>query len=91
MVSVLILAMRHDRKAGLTQGLAERIGNGTSWRRIDIGRMNDRYFANGAGVGFDRPWKDDEPRAGKLVVIGEHDLDQPAIDKALAQLTPLAA
>ena len=40
---------------------------------------------------FDRPWKDDEPRTGKLVIIGEHDLDQSAIDKALAQLTPLAA
>ena len=33
--------------------LAERISTGTASRRIDIGRMNDRYFANGAGVGFD--------------------------------------
>ena len=33
--------------------LAERIRSGASLRRIDVGRMNDRYFANGAGVGFD--------------------------------------
>jgi len=36
-----------------TQELAERICSNTYWRRIDIGRMNDRFFANGAGVGFD--------------------------------------
>jgi diacylglycerol kinase (ATP) len=33
--------------------LAARIANGTSGRSIDIARMNDRWFANGAGVGFD--------------------------------------
>jgi len=33
--------------------LAERTATETTARRIDIGRMNDRYFANGAGVGFD--------------------------------------
>lgn len=33
--------------------LAERTAIETTARRIDIGRMNDRYFANGAGVGFD--------------------------------------
>jgi len=33
--------------------LAERTSTETTARRIDIGRMNDRYFANGAGVGFD--------------------------------------
>jgi len=33
--------------------LAKRFVAGTSSRRIDIGRMNDRYFANGAGIGFD--------------------------------------
>ncbi|MDX1507278.1 MAG: hypothetical protein R3358_03285, partial [Woeseiaceae bacterium] len=33
--------------------LAERIRTNAACRRIDIGRMNDRYFANGAGVGFD--------------------------------------
>jgi len=27
--------------------------NDTPWRYIDVGRMNDRYFANGAGIGFD--------------------------------------
>ena len=36
-----------------TQLLAARIRTSESWRRIDVGRMNDRYFANGAGVGFD--------------------------------------
>ena len=33
--------------------LARRLVAGASSRRIDVGRMNDRYFANGAGVGFD--------------------------------------
>jgi YegS/Rv2252/BmrU family lipid kinase len=33
--------------------LAERIANKLPWRYIDAGRMNDRYFANGAGIGFD--------------------------------------
>ena len=36
-----------------TQLLADRIASGTLARRIDIGRINDRYFANGAGIGFD--------------------------------------
>ncbi len=33
--------------------LAARIRSGNSLCRIDVGRMNDRYFANGAGIGFD--------------------------------------
>jgi diacylglycerol kinase (ATP) len=36
-----------------TQALAERLADRESLRRIDVGRMNDRYFANGAGIGFD--------------------------------------
>jgi YegS/Rv2252/BmrU family lipid kinase len=36
-----------------TQMLGSRIRTDARWRRIDIGRMNDRYFANGAGIGFD--------------------------------------
>ena len=40
---------------------------------------------------FDRPWKPDEPRTGKLVVIGEHDLDASAITEALGRAAPLAA
>ncbi len=40
---------------------------------------------------FDRPWKPEEARQGRLVVIGEHDLDQAAIEDALAQSTSLAA
>ena len=35
------------------QMLGARIRTDAHWRRIDIGRMNDRYFANGAGIGFD--------------------------------------
>jgi diacylglycerol kinase (ATP) len=33
--------------------LADRIAAGQGARRIDVGRMNNRYFANGAGIGFD--------------------------------------
>jgi len=36
-----------------TRLLADRIGSDMPWRYIDAGRMNDRYFANGAGIGFD--------------------------------------
>lgn len=36
-----------------TRDLADRLAANAGARRIDIGRMNDRYFANGAGVGFD--------------------------------------
>lgn len=36
-----------------TSLLAKRISEGTVERRIDIGRMNGRFFANGAGIGFD--------------------------------------
>jgi diacylglycerol kinase (ATP) len=36
-----------------TQLLASRLTANSPPRHIDIGRMNDRYFANGAGIGFD--------------------------------------
>lgn len=36
-----------------TTQLAERLAGREAERRIDAGRMNDRYFANGAGIGFD--------------------------------------
>ena len=36
-----------------TQLLAARLTAGTTFGRIDMGRMNDRYFANGAGIGLD--------------------------------------
>lgn len=36
-----------------TELLAARLATETVYRQIDIGRMNDRYFANGAGIGFD--------------------------------------
>lgn len=35
------------------QLLASRLADGQYAKTIDIGRMNDRFFANGAGVGFD--------------------------------------
>lgn len=35
------------------QLLVERLSANAAWRCIDVGRMNDRYFANGAGIGFD--------------------------------------
>ncbi len=36
-----------------TKLLADRIVAGTAPRRLDVGKMNDRYFANGAGIGLD--------------------------------------
>jgi len=36
-----------------TRLLADRICSDMPLRYIDAGRMNDRYFANGAGIGFD--------------------------------------
>jgi diacylglycerol kinase (ATP) len=36
-----------------TQLLARRITDDAPPRPIDVGRMNDRYFANGAGIGLD--------------------------------------
>ncbi len=35
------------------QLLAGRLAEGRYGRTIDVGTMNDRYFANGAGIGFD--------------------------------------
>jgi len=36
-----------------TRQLADRLMADERFRCVDIGRMNDRYFANGAGIGFD--------------------------------------
>ena len=36
-----------------TRDLAGRIADGEHYRTVDIGRINDRFFANGAGIGFD--------------------------------------
>lgn len=33
--------------------LIDRLTSGMAARNIDVGRMNGRYFANGAGIGFD--------------------------------------
>jgi diacylglycerol kinase (ATP) len=36
-----------------TQLMVERITTEATLRTIDVGKCNDRYFANGAGIGFD--------------------------------------
>ena len=36
-----------------TQSLLQRMTSASPVRRIDIGRVNGRYFANGIGIGFD--------------------------------------
>lgn len=36
-----------------TRSLVQRISSASPARKIDIGRVNDRYFANGLGIGFD--------------------------------------
>ena len=36
-----------------TRLLAQRIADGATPRPVDLGRMNDRWFANGAGIGLD--------------------------------------
>jgi YegS/Rv2252/BmrU family lipid kinase len=36
-----------------TRLLAQRIVDGADPRKIDLGRMNDRFFSNGAGIGLD--------------------------------------
>lgn len=36
-----------------SRALAERIKANKPGRRIDVGRMNDRFFANSAGIGFE--------------------------------------
>ena len=36
-----------------TRQLASRIAGGKIQKTIDIGRLNNRFFANGAGIGFD--------------------------------------
>ncbi len=39
--------------ADAARALVRRLADNTPPRRIDLGRCNGRYFANGAGVGFD--------------------------------------
>ena len=36
-----------------TRSLAQRIAGDTASRGIDVGKINERFFANGAGIGFD--------------------------------------
>ncbi len=61
-----------DWKEAATE-LAIRMEKNTPARPIDAGRMNDRYFANGAGIGFDakvnRIARDIQWRIGDLVYL----------------------
>lgn len=56
-----------------TMELAGRLQSNTPARPIDAGRMNDRFFANGAGIGFDakinRIARDIQWRIGDLVYL----------------------
>lgn len=52
-----------------TRLLADRIGSDMPLRYIDAGRMNDRYFANGAGIGFDA--KINQIARGNRLPIGD--------------------
>ena len=56
-----------------TTQLASRLQSDTPARQIDAGRMNDRFFANGAGIGFDakinRIARDIQWRIGDLVYL----------------------
>ncbi len=56
-----------------TTELAGRLQSDTPARPIDAGRMNDRFFANGAGIGFDakinRIARDIQWRIGDLVYL----------------------
>ena len=55
---------------------------------IDVPGKAMRYVLQGVGGRieryFDRPWRDDEPRTSRLVVIGQRGMDAAAIRAALA-------
>ena len=55
---------------------------------LDVVGKPMRLLVQGVGSRFrqqyDRPWRSDEPRLGRLVVIGEKGLDREAIQDALA-------
>jgi cobalamin biosynthesis protein CobW len=54
---------------------------------IEVAGRPMRLLVQGVGVRFthhfDRPWRADEPRASRLVVIGQKGLDRDAITRAL--------
>ena len=62
---------------------------------VDVAGKPMRLVIQGVGDRlqhyFDRPWRPEEPRLGRLVVIGAHGLNQARITAALAGATPLAA
>ena len=55
---------------------------------LDVTGKPMRLLVQGVGARFrrefDRPWRADEPRAGRLVVIGRKGFDRAAIERALA-------
>jgi cobalamin biosynthesis protein CobW len=54
---------------------------------LDVAAKPMRLLVQGVGQRFrrefDRPWRQDEARRGRLVVIGEKGIDQGAIAAAL--------
>lgn len=56
---------------------------------LDMRGKPMRLLVQGVGArlqhGFDRPWRPDEPRRGRLVIIGEKGLDAAAIAEALTR------
>ncbi len=62
---------------------------------VDVADKPMRLVIQGVGDRlqhyFDRPWRPDEPRQGRLVAIGERGLNRAAITAALARADPLAA
>jgi len=52
-----------------TRSLAARIGSNGRGRVVDVGRMNDRYFANSAGIGFGA--KINEIARGNRLPVGD--------------------
>jgi len=55
---------------------------------LDVAGKPMRLLVQGVGARFrqqfDRPWRPDEPRRGRLVVIGQKGVDRRAIEAALA-------
>jgi diacylglycerol kinase (ATP) len=45
--------VREAVSGGVTELIARRIADGAPARSVDLGRMNGRWFANGAGIGLD--------------------------------------
>jgi cobalamin biosynthesis protein CobW len=76
--------------AGFVARLAEIAGTHEVLRMkgfLDVANKPMRLLVQGVGERFrrefDRPWRQDEPRRGRLVVIGERGIDRAAVAAAL--------